>query len=70
MCKKVEKFEVKISDFKSHQRFLLRCLCKGVIPVSLILKDIIRTQKGDCIIYKVERKLLNERIRNFSNTIE
>ena len=27
-------------------------------------------QKGDCIIYKAERKLLNERIRNITNTIE
>ena len=65
--RKLEKIELKISVLKNHQRFLLR---KEVIPVGLKLKNIIRTQKGDCIIHKAERKLLNERIRNINNTIE
>ena len=45
MYRKVEKMETKISDFKNHQRFLLSCLSKGVIPVSLKLKNIFRTQE-------------------------
>ena len=62
--------ETKISDFKNHQRFSLRYYSKCVIPVSFKSKNIIRTQKGDCIFYKAERKLQNERIMNISNTIE
>ena len=54
---KLEKMEIKISNFKSHIRFLLRCLNKGLVPVSLTLKNLMRTQKGRDIIYKTERKL-------------
>ena len=46
--------EGEISDFKNHQRFLLRCLDKGLVPVSLRLKNLIRTQKEEGIIHKAE----------------
>ena len=62
--------EGKISNFKKHQRFLLRCLDKGLVPVSLRLMNLIRTQKGECIIYKAEKWVLNERIRNINYTLE
>ena len=68
--RKLEKVEVKISNFKNHLRFSLRCLNKGLLPVSLRLKNLIRTQKGRDIIYKTERKLLNERIGNINGTIQ
>ena len=68
--RKLEKMEIKISNFKNHQRFSLRCLNKGLVPVSLRLKNLIRTQKGRGIIYKAEMILLNERIRNINSTIE
>ena len=61
--RKWKKMEGKISNFKNHQSFLLRCLDKGSVPVSLRLKNLIRTQKGEGIIYKAEKQLLNERIR-------
>ena len=61
---------MEISNYKNHRRFSIRCLSKGVIPVSLKLKNTIRTYKRDCIIYQAEKKLLNERIRNINNTIE
>ena len=62
--------EVKISNFKNHQRFLLKCLNKGVVPFSLRLKKLIRTQKGKGIMYKAEINLLNEIVRNISSTID
>ena len=62
--------EGKISKFKNHQRFSLRCLDKGLVPVSLRLKNLIRTQKGEDIIHKAEKQLLNEGIRNISYTLE
>ena len=65
-----EKMEGKVSDYQSHRRFLLRCLSQGVTPVSLRLKNLTRTQKGDGIIKRAEKQLLNERIRNINNKIE
>ena len=61
---------LKISNYKNHRRFSLRCLSKGVILASLKLKSNIRTYKIDCIICQAESKLLNERIRNINNTTE
>ena len=67
---KLERTVLKISDYKNHRRFLLRCLSKDMTPVSLKLKNNIGTYKSNCIIHKAERKLLNKRIRNINNTIE
>ena len=39
------KMEGKVSDFKNHQRFSLRCLNKGLTPVSLQLKNLTRTRE-------------------------
>ena len=68
--KKWEKMEGKVSNFKNHQRFSLRCLDKGLVPVSLKLKNLIRTQRGKGIIQKAEKQLLNERIKNINYTLE
>ena len=65
-----EKMVGKVSDFKNHQRFLLRCLSQGVTPVSLKLKNLTRTKKGEGIIKRAEKQLLNERIRNINYKIE
>ena len=65
-----EKMEGKVSNFQNHRRFSLRCLSQGVTPVSLRLKNLTRTQKGDGIIKRAERQLLNERIRNINFKIE
>ena len=64
------KWEAKVSDFKNHQRFSLRCLDKGLVPVSLKLKNMIRTQRGKGIIQKAEKQLLNERIKNINYTLK
>ena len=55
--------------FHNHKRFLLRCLSSDLIPVSIRLKSNIKTPKGRSIIKRVERSLLNERIRSINNTI-
>ena len=68
--RKLERTVLKISNYKNHRRFSLMCLSKGVTPVSLKLKNNIRTYKSNCIIHQPEKKLLNERIRNINNTIE
>ena len=61
---------LKISNYKNHIIFSLRCLSKGVIAVSLKLKNNIRTYKSNCLIHQDEKKLLNESIRNINNSTE
>ena len=47
----------------NHRRFLLRCLSKDINTVSIRFESNIKTPKGNHIIKKGERALLNERIR-------
>ena len=65
-----EKIEKKMTDFKNHRKFSLRCLSKNIIPVSLRLKSNIKMTRGLNILKKAERALLNERIRNINNTLQ
>ena len=58
-----------MSDFKNHRQFSLRCLYNDVILVSIRLKSNIKTPKGQEIIRRAEKALLNERIRSINNTI-
>ena len=51
------------------RRFTLRCLRKGLIPVSIKLKTKVQTPKGNQILRKAERMLMNKRVRNINNTI-
>ena len=67
--RKWENLNMKICDYENHRRFLLRCLGNGIIPVSIRLKNHVRTQRSDNIIYKAERSLLNERIREVNMTL-
>ena len=64
-----EKLEYKMADFENQHRFTLRCLSKDVIPVSVRLKSTIKTPKGRYIVRKVERALLNERVRLINNSL-
>ena len=64
-----EKYERKMEDFSNHRRFTLRCLAEDLVPVSIHLKQSIRTPKGLQIIRRAERSLLNERVRLISNTL-
>ena len=61
--------ERKMADFANHQRFTLRCLAEDLVPVSICLKQSIRTPRGLQIIRKAERSLLNERVRSINNTL-
>ena len=64
-----EKYKKKIVDFTNHRRFTLRCLAEDLVPVSIHLKQNIKTPKGLQIIKKSERALLNERVRSINNTL-
>ena len=64
-----EKLAIKMAEFKNHKRFTLRCLSKGLIPTSIKLKTKVHTPKGNEILRKAERMLMNERVRSINNTI-
>ena len=55
--------------FQNHRIFSIRCLKEDLVPVSAKLKSNIWTPKARIITKKVERALLNERIRSINNTI-
>ena len=67
--RQLEKLELKMAEFKNHRRFTLRCLSKGLVPVSIKLKTRVKTTKGIYILRKAERMLMNEMIRSINNTI-
>ena len=64
-----EKYERKMADFDNHRRFTLRCLSKGLVPVSIHLTKNIKTPKGLQIVRRAERALMNERIRSINNSL-
>ena len=64
-----EKLEYKMVAFQNHRIFTLRCLKEDLIPVSVKLRSNIKTPRAKIITRKVERALLNERIRNIKNNI-
>ena len=55
--------------FQNHRIFSLRYLKEDIVPVSVKLKSNIKTPKARLISKKVERALLNEKIRSINNTI-
>ena len=65
-----EKLEKKMSNFRNHWRFTIKCLKNDIVPVSVRLKTNIRTTKGLEIIKRAEKQLLNECIRTINNQLE
>ena len=64
------KTEKKMADYQNHRRFMIKCLKRDIIPVSIKLKTSIYTRKASEIIRRAERQLLNECIRSINNMIE
>ena len=59
----------RLPNFQNYRRSTLRCLSKGLTPVSIKLKTTVKTPKGIYIVRKAERMLMNERIRSINNMI-
>ena len=68
--RKWENLNMKTCNYQNHRRFSLRCLGNGIIPVSIRLKNNVRTQRSDNIIQRAKRSLLNERIREVNITLD
>ena len=50
LLKEWEKLQIRDSDYRNHQIFTLRCINKGITPVSIRLKTTIKTEKARKII--------------------
>ena len=63
---------IRLSDYKNHRIFMLRCISKNLVPVSIKLKpDKSKLSQGARkIIEKAERQLLKDRVRCINKTIE
>ena len=65
-----ESLESKDSDYRNHWRFTLRCLSKGLIPVSVRLISTINTRTAKQIIHKAERQLLQDRVKGINGILQ
>ena len=65
-----EKLQIRECNCRNHRIFKLRCISKGLIPVSIRLKNTIRTEKARKIIRKAERAILLARIKSINSLLE
>ena len=69
-----EKNIIRVSDYKNHGIFTLKCIGQNVIPVSIRLKPIRSKQNISTsarkIIERAERQLMQDRARGINNTIQ
>ena len=59
-----KRLQVKDSDYRNHHRFTLRCISKGIVPVSNRLKTTVKAANARKIIQKAEKDLLQTRVKS------
>ena len=64
-----EKIQIRDCDYRNHRIFTLRCISKGLIPISIRLKTTIGTEKARKIIRKAERDLLQARVKSINSIL-
>ena len=64
-----EKLHIRDCYYKNHRIFTLRCIIKGIIPVSIRLNTTMRTEKARQIIRKAERDLLQARVKSVNSLL-
>ena len=65
-----ERLRLRTSDYKNYRIFSLRCLHKDLIPVSIKLKSTLTTSRARQIIRKVEKDLLQARVKAINNILD
>ena len=65
-----ERLQLRASDYKNHMIFILRCLHKDLVPVSIKLKSTLNTSKARQIIRKAEKDLLQSRVKAINNILD
>ena len=64
------KLQIRDSDYSNHWILNLRCISKGITPVSIRLKTTVRTEKARKIIRKAERYLLQDRVKSINSLLD
>ena len=59
----------KLARWKNHRIFNIRCLRAGIMPRSIQLSSVVKGTKAETTLHKVERTLLDIRIRQCTFTI-
>ena len=69
-----EKNVIRVSNFRNHRIFTLRCIGLNLIPVSIRLKPVRSKQNISTsarkIIEKAEKQLMQDRVRSINKTIQ
>ena len=69
LLKDWEILQIRDSDYRNHWTFSLRCISKGISPVSIRLKTTVRTERDRKTIKKEERDLLQARVKSISSLL-
>ena len=64
-----DKLQIRDCNYRNHRIFTLRCISKGLIPVSIMIKTTDRTEKARKIIRKAERDLLQARVKSINSLL-
>ena len=69
-----EKNVVKVSNYKNHRIFTLKCISNNLTPVNIRLKPLRSKQNISAsarkIIERAERQLMQDRVRGINSTIQ
>ena len=64
-----ERLQLRETDYKNHRIFTLKCLHKELVPVSIKLKSTLNTTRAKKIIRRVEKDLIQARIKSINNIL-
>ena len=65
-----ERLQLRTLDYKNHRISTLRCIHKDLIPVSIKLKSTINTERAKKIVRKVEKDLLQARVKAINSILD
>ena len=65
-----ERLRLRVSNYKYHRIFTLRCIHKEPIPDSIKLKSTLKAEKAKKIVRKAEKDLLQVRIKAINSMLD
>ena len=58
-----KRFQLRQCDFKNHRIFTLRCIHSELVPVSIILKSTLKSERAKKILRTAEKKLTSDQVK-------
>ena len=65
-----EKLRLRVSEYKNHRIFTLRCLHNDLIPTSIRLKSTLKSTRANKILRKAEKELLQTRVKSINYILD